>query len=1273
MTINDLFDRDPTRQLEEVQKVNAHERAENDVKEFYETDSAEQVLRELGETIESPGSARFLYIHATFGSGKTHLLKLVGLVTDDRSEFSYLGDRLVQTESGFKQLSESIDSSSVDRLKPVFLNLLDRDASKDPPLPFLVFQAIGRELGYPTEPSWMLEWAWKLDMDHSEIWDALQRFEHDGKTFEDVIDERALLRSWLYTALPAIQETSGTKYASRSGVKDSIKEAEKSIEPEEFGPGNLASRVESVTDRISEAGERAELLLGLDEVALFVGDSRHRYQEFEDTMVALQRGPNPVVVTTGQYSLPDTRESLIGESSKNHWTNQQVQLEGADTEIIVRKRWLKKQDPEGRETVESLVNSMPDLSLETRSSITGADPDPVESYPFREYDLSLLREAMQELITQGRSTDREYIQGRALLILVRSLFTKFGWASKDEGSLVTWDTMFDLLAEETTYLPLWVQEMIDNTLIPTFGGDEDAWSVRLAKGLYLLNQVPSVPSTPENLGRLMIDDVSVSVDEVVERTESGLQELVDKQKVLVKTDSEGNDVYNLVSEEQESVLSRAQDRAAQVSQHQLSAWVEERLRENDQFFRSDGSRHEVDVGGERLVPLRYEYSVLEPVDRAPSPEQDAVRVRVLADKSETVSEQIDTWQEVNADRGGGEHILVTVDVPETMLEQIRNVIGKGQVLQEETEAHEELETEHRKDKRRLESLVTDVLDDASVYTVSEHRGSRSSMLSEVVVDQVNSVFGSSRRTLSRPLREVEDAKALSKFFRGSGEWPLAEEDAATLGVDTDSAELTESGWCSGFIDTYEDQKSVGVETLLQKTRSPGSDIYGTPLNSVAALLMTVATSNKSAVLRQDGENVTEASEIGRKVRTKGGLRSLQVRFDEVILDPKAVGELVASVTNEEPKSGTPEEWLEGLGSWVDANSKDVRRVLTMCERKFDVSLDLLESVIEPGYSGQAASLDSGIKNEIGAVLSQAETFADAYELFVADEDAQTIWGRFESELDVMNSLYPDSSVAVSMQATADSSTVPSVSTVNSRIEEAEEHRISQVSAQYCRITGEEPADSGVESICDDLTEWLRSNESNVDEVLNSATQEFDDIKLGEFREMCDSVWNGEDLSEADIARSQIVQQAETYQQVRVLFDDTSGESLWSQLEAAAERLQGDHPRSPTTETVRKAVESDRPPSEGYVERLVDRAEDPRPPDADDDSWAELQTIEENLSQEVPNADITDQVTAAIEADERPDEERVMELISESKTVLRRIGDLKQKISDTDSEIVLIET
>ncbi|PHQ43551.1 hypothetical protein Z052_03530 [Halorubrum sp. C191] len=1276
MTIDELFHSDPTRQLEEVQKVNAREQAETDVREFYETDSAERVLTELGETIKThPGeAARFLYIHATFGSGKTHLLKLVGLLADDESEFAYLGDRLAEQWPGFDELQQSITDSHVDRLKPVFLNLLDRDASKEPPLPFLIFEAIGRELGYPTDPNWLLEWAWTLDMEYDDVWESLQHFEHDGKTFEDVLSERASLRSWLYDALPAMAETSGTELNSPSGVKSSIETAEEDVEPEAFDPADLVSRVETAIDALNGGSKQTELLLGLDEVALFVGDSRHRYREFEETMEALQRGPNPVVVTTGQYSLPDTRESLIGEPPEDHWTHQQVPLEGADTEIIVRKRWLQKSDPEGRERVESMVASMPDLLLHTYSSVTSADPDSIESYPFREYDLSLLRTVMQELITQGRSTDRDYIQGRALLVLVRSLFTKFGWASKEEGSLVTWDVLFDLLVEETTYLPLWVQEMIDNTLVPTFDGDEDAWEVRLAKGLYLLNQTPAVPSTPENLGRLMVDDVNASVDEVVGRTESGLKTLVDKQKALTETNDQGDEVYTLVSEEQESILSRAQDKAAKISPHQLSAWVETRLRESDDFFRSDGSRHEADVGDERLVPLRYDYSILEPVDRAPSPEYDALRVRVLADEHDTVSEQVETWQDVNDGPDGGEHVLITIDVPETMLERIRNVIGMGQVLDEETESHEDLEREHRTDKRRLETSVTEILDDASVYTVHEHRGARSSVLDDVVRDQVDAVFGSSRKTLSRPLVEVDDAKAMAKFFRGSGEWPLSGGDAAMLGVDTTSAEIADTGWCREFIDTYESQKSVDVETLLQQTQTVNGDYRGTPQESIAALLITLATSIESLALKQDTEYVTDPAAIGRQVRTKGGLTSLQVRFGVEIIDPKTVKELFTVLLGEEPKGDGPDEWLSELGQWVDANSATVKRTLKGANREFDVTLDSFEATIEPALSGgELSTSDLGSEDDLDRVLEEAKTFADARELFGVEEDGKTLWELFSDELDTMTSRYPNASVTSGMRETAESNTVPSVATVESRLQDAASHRVDEMSAQYRRITGDATTESDPDAICDDLGAWLRSNEDDVRGIVDSATDEFDDIVFGDLEDVFETVWNGGDLPEGDLVDSTVAQQAETYEQVRELFDDTGGASPWSQLQEAGQELREEHPDSPTTETVETALASSRPPTKRRVRQLIERAKDPKPPDADDDAWAELQMVAEELRQELPNADVTDEVTAVVDADERPSEERVDELLSESKIVLERVQDVKERLDNINTgSIVLVE-
>jgi len=150
---------------------------------------------------------------------------------DTQSEYSNLGDNLVTRFSSFSDLRRAMEEGPYDSYKPVFLNLLDRDAAKEPPLPFLIYKAIGRELGYRTEPGWLLEWCWRLDQESGELWEKVQEVENNGKTFEEAVEERATLRKWLYDTVPAVEESSGTSYSSEEEVRESIEDAVSGTNP----------------------------------------------------------------------------------------------------------------------------------------------------------------------------------------------------------------------------------------------------------------------------------------------------------------------------------------------------------------------------------------------------------------------------------------------------------------------------------------------------------------------------------------------------------------------------------------------------------------------------------------------------------------------------------------------------------------------------------------------------------------------------------------------------------------------------------------------------------------------------------------------------------------------------------------------------------------------------------------------------------------------------------------------------------------------------------
>ncbi|OYR72645.1 hypothetical protein [Halorubrum ezzemoulense] len=1270
--IHDIFQQSPIRELEEVQKVNTRARAENDVREFYETDSARDVLTTLGNLVDKypHEEPRFLYISATFGSGKTHLLKLIGFAADTKSEFSDLGEELANRWPGFQSFRESVANSHVDRLKPVFLNLLNRDASQEPPLPYLIYEAIGRELGYPTDPNWLLEWAWQLDMNHGDCWERLQEIEHEGLTFEDVYDERASLRSWLYKAVPTLDDS---PFASREEVKQSIDDAIEEVDPDEFDPDELVERVEAAQASLSTPETETELLIGLDEVALFIGDGRHRYREFQETMEALTElgvGPNPSVIGTGQYPIQRIHGEFDDtEVTEQPWYGAQEPLEGADTEIIVRKRWLQK-DTDGGQVVESALREVPDLTLDAYSDIAGADPDAVESYPFREYDLGLLRTVIQQLMPRGRVTEEEYVQGRALLILVRSLFTRFEWGDKQVGALVTWDELYDLLVEETTYIPLWVQEMVENKLIPSAGGDEDAFSVRVAKALYLLNQVRSeVPSTPANLARLMIKSTDESFESVRNDVESALTDLLEDRKVLTETNDRGDEEYLLVSEEQEDILTRAKTRAQQIPSHRLSAKLENSLREGSNLLLSEGSRHEVNLEGERKVPLRFGYSVLDPIEQAPTPEFDAVRVRLVAGRDEEVSDQVDTWQSTNEGRDGGEHVLIAVDLQGSTIDRLRDVMGMQEVLSEETETYSDLESDHRDEQRALESAIREQLDEANVYVrTGETRGRYGDVFEQVVGTQVQTVFSGTRFVLTNGITEVEDAKQMARFFRGVDDWPLSSEDAVTLGVDTDRAELAD-GWCQEFLDEYEDTQSLRAEDLLAQTVQRGGTYRGTPQESISALLITLVTANKIA-LRRDNEYITEPDEIGRAVRNKTNLTDVQIRFESIPEpDLEQIRETVETLIRKETEGTDPDAWLTELAEWVDENSVMVKRVFRGVSREFGegASLDELETALQPGFGGEAFETDDVASD---AVKRQSERFSRARELFQPSEDDRSLWERFSQRTTEMERLYPGADITGEMQAIVGGDDVPEADRLRAAIDKADAHRRTVIQEQYERITGEAPTKEEPESVVSSLVTWLYAHDGSSKETADRVAVEFDGVTINELYDLFETAWNGDSFSEGDLVDPTIVQQAKRYERARRLLDTPDSEaSPWSQLREASERLEEEHPNHPVTADVSEMLSRSQPPGVDEVERLLREAENPF------ELYERLEELASELQSEYPDYDLTQEVIGVVEGTSPPSEERMGELIEDAEQLLdgqlRRILETMDELSD--GSVVMIES
>jgi hypothetical protein len=533
------------------------------------------------------------------------------------------------------------------------------------------------------------------------------------------------------------------------------------------------------------------------------------------------------------------------------------------------------------------------------------------------------------------------------------------------------------------------------------------------------------------------------------------------------------------------------------------------------------------------------------------------------------------------------------------------------------------------------------------------------------------VFSGTRFVLTNGITEVSDAKQMARFFQDIDDWPLSNEDAVTLGVDTDRKELT-NGWCLDFLDAYENTQSLRAEDLLKQTVQRKGTFRGTPRESISALLITLATANEIA-LRRDNEYITEPEEIGRAVRNKTKLAEVQIRFDT----PDGPGNLdqvretVRTLTGGPPDGNDPDAWLSELADWVDNNRVLVKRVFRGVSREFgkDASLDDLETGLEPALNGEQPQIKDLATDD---VERQAGQFARAKDLFHPDEDGETLWERFSNQTAEMQRLHPSADVTADMQNTVSDDEVPDAGELREMMNTADAHRQRIIEEQSKRITDEVPVDENPEEVVSSLATWLYAHDGSSKEVADRISVEFDGVTIDELYNLFETAWEGDSFSEEELVAPMVVQQTKRYKQARQLLKSPdSSTSLWTQLQETSKRLEQEHPNHPITSEVNEVLGRSHPPTVDRVEQLLRQAENPFK------LSERLEELAGELQSKYPDDDLTQNVVEVTERSGWPSEERMTELIEKSEQLLddvdeqlRRIRELMDELPD--GSVVMIE-
>jgi hypothetical protein len=544
MLLNEIFAKDVQRPIEGVIKADDVAHLGTEVEEYVLTNEAAKGLEQLLEAYTNYTNANGVWISGFFGSGKSHMLKMLAHLLGDVEGQAF--DRA--------QVAQSFQSKASGGFLPALLTKAERIPAKS-----LLFNIDQKATLITKDQADALLKVFVKVFDESRGYYGNQghvaRFERD-------LDKRGQYVEFQ----EAFQRIAGIPWAQ--GREQSALEGSRIDQAFAEVSGNDASgiikqyqtsyavSIEDFADEVKgwldEQSADFRLNFFVDEVGQFIGDNTHLMLNLQTIAESLNTkcGGRAWVMVTSQEDL----EKVLGDRTKQQGNDfskiqaryqTRIKLTSTDVEEVVRKRLLLK-----NATGESALQKIyADEAANFKTLFDFADGGKtyrnfidaehfIGTYPFASYQFQLFQSAIEGIsehnVFEGRNSS---VGERSMLGVVQQVAKDIG--DVEVGTLATFDHMF---AGIRTSLKTAAQKHI----LDAEKGLEDELAIRLLKALFLVKYVETFQATPRNLTVLVYDRFGLDLPALTEKVKAALAEL-ERQSYIQRN---GNAYEYLTNEEQ---------------------------------------------------------------------------------------------------------------------------------------------------------------------------------------------------------------------------------------------------------------------------------------------------------------------------------------------------------------------------------------------------------------------------------------------------------------------------------------------------------------------------------------------------------------------------------------------------------------------------------------------------------------------------------------------------------------------------------------------------
>jgi energy-coupling factor transporter ATP-binding protein EcfA2 len=549
--LKNIFLKDIDRHIDGVIKADDDARLAVELEEYVVTKEVSKRLQKFLDAYNEGQTGNGVWISGFFGSGKSHLLKMLALLLENsdtigRTPLSYFEEKFPDD----KMLLEDLRRAARIPSRSVLFNI-DQQANvvaKDQADALLsVFVKVFDDMqGYYGQMPHVADFERDLDGDGylTAFREAFER--RTGKTWEAGRRSANMNASAI---TDAFTEATGKPVPSGNILRDYREDRTLSIE-------DFAERVRSYIEREEATAPGFRLNFFVDEVGQYIADNVRlmtNLQTIAETLKTRCAGRAWIVVTAQQDMdtiIGEMNRSATGDFSKIMGRfDVKLPLNAADVAEVIQSRLLRKTP--NAETDLGLIYDAHAENLRTLfefgdgTQTMGGFRDRdhfIKSYPFHPYQYELFQKAIRTLSDQNAFEGRHTSTGERSML---GAFQEVGRAMIDQplGTLATFDLMYagveGVVKTSAKQAIITAERQI---------GDRDPFAVRVLKALFLVKYVEEFKPTVRNVAILMQDQLDLDPTQHKRRVEGALA-LLEQESYVQRN----GDRYEFLTDEEKDI------------------------------------------------------------------------------------------------------------------------------------------------------------------------------------------------------------------------------------------------------------------------------------------------------------------------------------------------------------------------------------------------------------------------------------------------------------------------------------------------------------------------------------------------------------------------------------------------------------------------------------------------------------------------------------------------------------------------------------------------